>query len=89
MDNNDDDMVVGAAAIAQAYWGDDRHSRRVYGNAHALPLFHYRGKLCAFKSALDAHKAAIRAQKQALRAMMEKAVAEAPIFTSAVQQQDA
>ena len=84
--DNEDDMLEGAAAIAVAYWGDERHARRVYGNPHALPLFHYRGKLCAFKSALDAHKAAIRAQKQALRKMMEKAVSEAPVFSAAVQE---
>jgi hypothetical protein len=85
MDNDDDDMLEAAAAIAVAYWGNERHARRVYGNPHALPLFHYRGKLCAFRSALDAHKAAIRAQKQALRAMMEKAVAGAPVFSAVVQ----
>jgi hypothetical protein len=86
---NDDDIIQGAAAIAEAYWGDKRHARRIYGgNLHGLPLFHHRGRVCAFQGALDAHKAAIRTQKQALRAMMEKTAAETPVFAAAVQQQE-
>jgi hypothetical protein len=84
--DNDEDIVQGAAAIAKAYWGDKQHARRIYGgNVHGLPLFRYRGRVCAFRSALDAHKAAIRTQKQVLREMMEKAVSEAPVFTAAVE----
>jgi hypothetical protein len=75
MDN--DDMLEGAAAIALAYWGHER----------PCPPRLRQPTRTAAVSLSRQHKAAIRAQKQALRLMMEKAVAEAPIFTAAVQQE--
>jgi hypothetical protein len=74
----DDGLLEGAGAIAFERWGvdDRRHRRRVYTNAEGLPLFRWRGQVCAFKSALDAHAVALAAKREALRIEMEKAAAE-------------
>jgi hypothetical protein len=80
----DDDLVEGAEAVAEEYWGDRKKKRRVYINPDRLPLFSYRGKLCAYRSALRAHKEAVRLQHRELRDQMTKAVAEtrlAPLAT--------
>jgi hypothetical protein len=80
MSKIDDDMAAGAKAIAAEYWGDESYFRRIYVNVEGLPIFRYRGQLCAFKTALAAHREAIRAQKSALRARMEKAAATCAKF---------
>jgi hypothetical protein len=74
----DGGLLEGAAAIAVARWGEDsrRNRRRVYSNVEGLPLFRYRGQVCAFESALRAHAAALAVQREALRIEMEKAAAE-------------
>jgi hypothetical protein len=76
----DDDLVVGAGAIAAEYFDDDdeKHRRRVYRNAEGLPLFSFRGKLCAFRTALRAHKDAVRHRRRELADQMTKAAAQTP-----------
>ena len=47
-----DDLLEGAAAIAEWTFGDRRHVRRVYhlSNASRFPFFRFAGQLCARKS---------------------------------------
>jgi predicted kinase len=50
-----DDLLVGAAAIADYLYGDPAKRRKVYGLAEskALPLFHMGREICARKSTLQ------------------------------------
>ena len=50
-----DDLLVGAAAIADYLYGDPTQRRKVYGLAEsrALPLFHMGREICARKSTLQ------------------------------------
>jgi hypothetical protein len=49
-----DDLLEGASAIAEFYFGDPRKRRKVYHLVEkgALPVFHLGEKICARKSSL-------------------------------------
>jgi hypothetical protein len=71
-----DDLLPGAAAIAEFLFGDRRKKRKVYHLQHQLPLFHMGATLCGRKSTLLSHMA--EQERGAGAAPAEEARAQSP-----------
>lgn len=70
MESLRDDLLIGAAEIAEFLFGDREKRRKVYGLRKTLPLFNLGGEIAGRKSTLRQH---IARQESAISAVVEAA----------------